>query len=455
MFKARERSLILFFLIADLFLLNLSLTIIAHIHYYNFLDSAKSFYFFNVCWFITYLLFINEKLFLKEDFFNRLKSHLVKFAFYISIASFLMVVLNLDNLSRTMFLGSSGLFFLLKFLASYFYSFLIAQRKSGQYYSIVLIVGTGPSADAVQHFYKTNPDIGQVVGFLTDSNTKSDRFHVIGRLSDFKKIVAQNYFNEVIITLHLENNKKIKELIDIAEYHGIRPRVVPNYYSMFNRTYEVQTLGTIPIVNIREVPLERYTNRFWKRAFDIVFSSMVLCIAAPLILVVAVAIKIESRGPVFYKPIRCGRRGTQFTLYKFRSMIENDDVKSGTRSTTKNDQRITRVGKFIRKTNLDELPQFINVLRNEMAVVGPRPHRVYLNKTFQSKVPTYMVRQYIKPGITGWAQVNGWRGPTVTKIQYMGRTLHDLWYIEHWTFLLDIYIIFLTIFGKKARANAF
>ena len=136
-------------------------------------------------------------------------------------------------------------------------------------------------------------------------------------------------------------------------------------------------------------------------------------------------------------------------------MKENDDPIHGSLSTTVNDNRVTRIGRIIRKTNLDELPQFINVLKNEMSVVGPRPHRTTLNRKFQETVSTYMVRQYIKPGITGWAQVNGWRGPTETKMQYMGRSLHDLWYIEHWSYWLDLYIIYLTIFGKNVRKNAF
>ena len=453
--RARERSLILFFLIHDLFLLNLSLVFLAYLHYSSVLDGMDVFYVLNASWIITYLPFIDERLFRKETFFERIRSHLIKLCIYLGFSSFFIVIFNLDDFSRTMFLGSSLLFISLKFIFSYFYSFLIRQRQNGQYYASVLIVGTGKNAEAVQRYFKSNPDIGHVVGFLTDDQKDVEGFNVVGTLKDFKKLVVQNYFNEVIITLHLDNEKRIRELIDIAEYHGIRPRVVPNYYSMFHRTYEVKSLGNIPIVNIREVPLERYANRFWKRAFDIVFSCLVLLLASPILLIIALAIKLESKGPVFYKPVRCGRRGVRFKVYKFRSMYQNDDAKAGTRSTKLNDERITRVGKFIRKANLDEMPQFINVLRNEMSVVGPRPHRVHLNRQFQEKVRTYMVRQYVKPGITGWAQVKGWRGPTDTKIQYLGRALHDLWYIEHWTFLLDIYIIFLTLFGKKVKKNAF
>jgi putative colanic acid biosynthesis UDP-glucose lipid carrier transferase len=193
--------------------------------------------------------------------------------------------------------------------------------------------------------------------------------------------------------------------------------------------------------------------RLRKRAFDFCFAVGGLLFLLPFFFILAIIIKLESRGPVFYRPTRIGKRGTPIRVYKFRSMKHSKDVQ--TKSTSKNDERITKVGKFIRKYSIDELPQLINVLRNEMSVVGPRPHRTDLNKRFQETAQNYMVRQYIKPGITGWAQVNGWRGPTETKFQYVARTLHDLWYIEHWSFALDLYIIYLTVFGKKTRTNAF
>jgi putative colanic acid biosynthesis UDP-glucose lipid carrier transferase len=371
------------------------------------------------------------------------------------ISSFLIIVLNKDHMSRTVFIVSGFLFLLFRFLATYFYSYLIAQRKNGQYYGTILIVGANDNALKVQNYYRENPDLGYVMGCLSDRTINKKINNIIGDFDQLEEIFNNHYVNEIIITLDLANEKKIKFAIDLAEKYGIRPRVVPNYHSMFQRQIEAENLNGIPVVNIRGIPVEQYANRFWKRAFDIAFSSFALVVASPIILLIAVAIKLESKGPVFYKPLRCGRKGAYFALYKFRSMQENDDVKFGDRSTVRNDPRITRVGKIIRKTNLDELPQFINVLRNEMSVVGPRPHRTNLNKAFQKKISTYMVRHYTKPGITGWAQVNGWRGPTETKIQYMGRALHDLWYIENWTFALDLYIIFLTIFGTKVRKNAF
>ena len=185
------------------------------------------------------------------------------------------------------------------------------------------------------------------------------------------------------------------------------------------------------------------------------FSALALFFLAPVFLLIALLIKIDSPGPVFYYPIRIGRGGKPFKLYKFRSMKECDIPSGGTLSTQKDDPRITRVGKFLRKFSLDELPQFINVFLGTMSVVGPRPHRRFLNRQLQESVYKYMIRHYVKPGITGWAQVNGWRGPTDTEEQRKQRTMHDLWYVENWSPLLDLKIIYLTIFSRKAHKSAF
>jgi len=253
----------------------------------------------------------------------------------------------------------------------------------------------------------------------------------------------------------MEESQKIKDFIHIAEKNGVKPRIVLNGYGVINRNFIIKALGQTPLLDIRNVPLHKYNNRFWKRAFDIAVSSVLLLLLTPVFAIIAIAIRLEGKGPIFYTPIRLGVNGQPFKLYKFRSMKENDDALGGTRSTVLNDERITRLGNFLRKSNLDELPQLYNVLINEMSIVGPRPHRVHLNKNLQEKMGTYMVRHFVKPGITGWAQIHGWRGPTETKLQYKGRTLHDLWYIENWSFGIDIYILFLTVFGKKTRKNAF
>ena len=172
-------------------------------------------------------------------------------------------------------------------------------------------------------------------------------------------------------------------------------------------------------------------------------------------MVISILIKLDSPGPVFYCPMRVGRGGKNFKVYKFRTMLENDPVQGGTRSTQADDPRITRVGKILRKYNIDELPQFWNVFAGDMSVVGPRPHRSFLSEQMKEHYDKYMVRHYFKPGITGSAQVNGWRGPTETEMQIIMRTAHDLWYIENWSFMLDMKIIWQTIFSRKAYQNAF
>jgi putative colanic acid biosynthesis UDP-glucose lipid carrier transferase len=278
---------------------------------------------------------------------------------------------------------------------------------------------------------------------------------LIGSIDDFQKIYDEQPFQDVVIALPLSEKAYIKKIIDYAERNGVRPHIAPNYFGIMDRIFQVKTMGNIPLLTYRSLPLDRYPNRFWKRAFDIVFTTVVLLLLSPFLILIAIAIKLDSKGPVFYRPIRLGVNSNPFRVYKFRSMKHATETAQTDSSTVKEDSRITRVGKFLRKYNLDELPQLINVLQNDMSVVGPRPHRLSLNKSLEHKIKTYRVRHLVKPGISGWAQVNGYRGPMETRLQYTGRILHDLWYLEHWNFWLDIYIIWLTVFSKKAYKNAF
>ncbi len=453
--RLENRALIVLLLVIDLFLLSLSLSILAKIHYNVWWHINDLFFLLNGIWIVTYVFYLDLAFFEIQNIGNQARSLLTKFFVYVSLGAILIVLLNMDDISRAMFLGSSLCFLILKFPAIYLYTYLISKREDGPSYRKVLVIGAGRVGVAIQMFYRLNPSQGKLIGFLDDNKQKSERFNVLGPISDFQKIFNNESFNEVIITIDLSQEKTIRELVNLAEYNGVRPAIVANYYSLFNRNFELKNLAGIPIVNIREVPLDFYIPRFWKRIFDLAFSGFALLITSPIFLFIAIAIKLDSKGPVFYRPVRIGKNGAQVLIYKFRSMRHSTSTSDKTRSTSANDDRITRVGKFIRKYSLDELPQFINVFNGDMSVVGPRPHRLDLDKRFQQIAPSYMVRQYIKPGITGWAQVNGWRGPTETKYQYIARTLHDLWYIEHWNFALDIYIIFLTLFGKNTRKNAF
>lgn len=235
-------------------------------------------------------------------------------------------------------------------------------------------------------------------------------------------------------------------------YCGL-PSCVPDVRRYLKRHMHFEMLGNVPILYIRQEPLAQPENRLLKRMFDILFSLLFLCTLFPVIyLIIGTAIKITSPGPIFFKQKRSGEAGKEFWCYKFRSMRVNKD--SDTMQATKNDPRKTKLGNFLRKSNIDELPQFINVLLGSMSVVGPRPHMLKHTEEYSKLVDKYMVRHLIKPGITGWAQINGFRGETKELWQMEGRVERDIWYLEHWTFMLDLYIIYKTvknaIQGEKA-----
>ena len=278
---------------------------------------------------------------------------------------------------------------------------------------------------------------------------------IVGDVSDIHDYLRDNLVDEIVIAIPVKPSKKVKNILAAADYHGVRVKYIPDYQGLFGDKYKITRYGQIEAVNVRQLPLDNAYASFVKNSFDKVFSLMALLTLMPLFLVIALLIKMDSPGPVFYCPIRIGKSGRPIKVFKFRSMKENDSQVGGTLSTAKNDQRITSLGRILRKYSLDELPQFFNVLLGDMSVVGPRPHRSMLNQQFQKSEEKYMLRHYFKPGITGWAQVNGWRGPTETKEQKSQRTKHDLWYVENWSLWLDIKIIYLTIFGKKTHKSAF
>ncbi|MCS4434340.1 exopolysaccharide biosynthesis polyprenyl glycosylphosphotransferase [Aquiflexum gelatinilyticum] len=325
--------------------------------------------------------------------------------------------------------------------------------------STTLIAGSGQLANKVAGFLESSSYARFAVqGFIDcnpEVNGKSKHERTVATLDSLKEYLKFNFADEIIIALPYNEMDKIKSIVEIADYHGTRIRFVPDYQGIFGENFKTYQFGDLQLVNIRQLPLDNWFPNLLKNIFDIVFASTVLLFLSPIFVVIGILIKMDSPGPVFYTPIRIGKGGKQFKVFKFRSMKTNDSVVGGTQSTVKDDPRITKIGKFLRKYSLDELPQFINVLTGEMSVVGPRPHRIFLNQVMQETEDKYMVRHYYKPGITGWAQVNGWRGPMETEEQKKQRTSHDLEYLKKWTLLFDIKIIWLTVFGKKTHEEAF
>jgi Undecaprenyl-phosphate glucose phosphotransferase len=276
--------------------------------------------------------------------------------------------------------------------------------------------------------------------------------HTLSSYIDFAK---KNHINEFYVSVPEEENTEIAVLAEEAEKHCIRVNFISPQQNLKSGFYHVHYIGGMPVLKRYREPLRRLHKQFLKRSFDIAVSSLVIIfILSWLIPIVSLLIKLESKGPVFFKQLRSGRDNGHFICLKFRSMYTNDA--SDLIQATKNDARITRVGAFLRKTSLDEFPQFLNVFMGNMSIVGPRPHMLHHTEQYSSQVNHYMVRLYLKPGLTGWAQVKGYRGEIRNIELLKSRVDHDIWYMENWSLLLDVKIMFMTLYNIiKGEENAY
>ncbi len=322
-----------------------------------------------------------------------------------------------------------------------------------------LIVGEGPIAKRVEEHVKNRYPVYAIRGFIAcendPTNQKIRQDKIVSHINELKDYLSNNPVDEIFLAVSPNSINIIQSVVKIADYHGTRVKFVPDFESLFGETFTSRKKNNIEFVNVRQLPLDSRLQNFLKSSFDKIFAFTALIFLAVPFIIISILIKMESPGPIFYCPQRIGKGGKPFNVFKFRTMSQNDAVVGGAQSTVKDDPRITKFGKFLRKYSLDEVPQFLNVLIGEMSVVGPRPHRTFLNQMLQASEEGYMVRHYYKPGITGWAQINGWRGPLETCEQKRERTRHDLWYLNNWKFWLDLKIIWLTIFGSKTNKNVF
>lgn len=387
-----------------------------------------------------------------------IKNHLY-FGTHILLLNLIIPNLFILTLSQSAsFIGTS---IVINLLINFFLVSSISRfRRRKQNIKDTLIIGVSNTAVRITNYLNSNPDFGfKIRGYINskDEESKVDPTMIFCSLDELESYLNHHTTNEIIIALPYKKakSKKIKQIIDAADHQGARISFVPDYEGLFGKNYQMIQDNQLEAVKVHSMPLDGTYPTLEKGIFDFVFSLFTLILLAPVFLIIACWIKLDSKGPVFYCPVRVGRGGKNFKVFKFRTMSDNDSEVGGTKSTQKNDPRITKSGRILRKYNLDELPQFINVLLGNMSVVGPRPHRNYLNEKMKEHVDKYMIRHYFRPGITGWAQVNGWRGPTETEEQIAQRTAHDLWYIENWSFSLDLKIIWMTLFNQKARENAY
>lgn len=332
-------------------------------------------------------------------------------------------------------------------------------RGHGRNARRVIIVGSKDNAQEVYHEMVDNTSTGyRVLGYFSnhDDHTLPDNTPCLGSVDEALPWLEAHPVNEVYCCLSTDRYaEEIFPIMDFCENNFVRFFYVPNLRNYMKRTMNLELLGNVPILYIREEPLRQASNRFIKRAFDVTVSSLFLCTLFPFIYIfVAIGTKLTSRGPVLFLQERSGENGQTFRCIKFRSMRVNADADRV--QATRDDPRKTRFGDFLRRSSIDELPQFINVLRGDMSIVGPRPHMLQHTEQYSKLINKYMVRHLIKPGITGWAQVTGYRGETHSLSQMEGRVRRDIWYLENWSLLLDIRIIFMTVWNAlRQDENAY
>lgn len=327
--------------------------------------------------------------------------------------------------------------------------------RNGYNLKYVLLVGYSGSAESYINKVLLNPQWGYVIRGILDDNTERGTEYkgikVLGTIDNLPLILPENKLDEITITLPLGQYGRLKEIVGLCEKSGVHTKFIPDYDGIIpNRPYTEDIQG-LPVINIRRVPLNNTINSVVKRFVDIVGSTVGIIIASPIMIVSAVLIKATSKGPVIFAQERVGLHNKPFQMYKFRTMIEQTEAEEAKGWTTKDDPRVTKVGRFLRRTSLDELPQLFNIFVGQMSLVGPRPERPQFVEKFREEIPRYMIKHQVRPGLTGWAQINGLRGDTSIE----KRIEHDLYYIENWTLEFDIKILLLTVFRGFINKNAY
>lgn len=311
----------------------------------------------------------------------------------------------------------------------------------------ILIIGYNDTARKLANYFEEDGMRTQMLGYIENEANVSElsNYPILAEVQDTLRIAKELDIQEIYSTITPEQNKGIYQLMMQSEKECIRFKIVPNLSVFITRDVHIEFFGDLPILSLRSEPLDDVGNRIKKRTLDIAVSLItIIFILSWLLPILGLIIWIQSGRPIFFKQLRTGKNKKPFYCYKFRSMKSNKEADN--LQATQDDDRVTNIGRFIRKTSLDEFPQFFNVLRGEMSLVGPRPHMVKHTTDYSQMVDGYMVRQFIKPGITGWAQINGYRGEITNPEQIQMRVNKDLWYLENWTLWLDIQILFLTIY---------
>ncbi len=333
--------------------------------------------------------------------------------------------------------------------------FLRQIRKKGYNVKYIVLVGYSRAAEEYIDRIMANPQWGYVVRGILDDHIPAGTLYkgikVVGRIDNLYYVLPENKLDEIAITLSLEDYDRLEEIVGLCEKSGVHTKFIPDYNSVIPSRPYTEDLSGLPVINIRRVPLTNTLNWIIKRVVDIIGALVALVIFSPVMLISAIVIKCSGGGPVIFKQERVGLHNKTFQMYKFRTMEVQKPQDESKAWTVKNDPRVTKFGKFLRKTSLDEVPQFYNILKGDMSLVGPRPERPVFVEKFKEEIPRYMIKHQVRPGLTGWAQVNGYRGDTSIR----KRIDCDIYYIENWTFGFDIKILFMTVFKGFINKNAY
>lgn len=456
------RLLRLGFILLDLIMLNIVYILLMYMLNERIDDAVMIQYMylwsvFNIAWLGTsWICKVYQQSSLSS--FESFSRSAIRAYFYVIVLTSLYIFAFKVDLSRlfvlTLFISACAILMLNRVI----YLFLMQYFRKGEYLlRKVIIIGYNETAKRLAKQLEEDRISTLIIGYCEDSDQINElsNYPIIGGVKEAIDVSKEYDVTEIFSTITPEQNETIYQLIDKADQACIRFRIIPNFN--FHVQFPVHTdfLGNIPVFSRRNEPLDEVSNRIRKRLYDIIFSSLVIVlILSWLIPLVSILILIESGRPVFFLQKRTGKDNKPFNCFKFRSMKINKDADSI--QATKEDERITRLGRLLRKTNIDEFPQFINVFMGDMSIVGPRPHMLKHTDVYSEKINQYMVRQFMKPGITGWAQVNGFRGETRSVAEMEGRVEHDLWYMENWSLWLDTRIIFLTVYNMiRGERNAY
>lgn len=388
---------------------------------------------------------------IKSELFKIIQANIIGLLFLVA----LLFIIGLTDYSRYMliiFILSSTIFSIVeRFILRQFLRYV---RSKGFNIKYILVVGAGEMGQKFSKVIKLNEYMGyQIIGFLDDDPKRDviNGFKILGKLEDLENVLGSNIIDRVIIALSPPQEELMEWIIEICEKIGVRAEIIPDYHRYLSSKPHIGMIGDIPLIQVRQVPLDNHSNQFIKRFLDLIFAITAIVLLSPIMIIIALMVKLSSSGPVIFKQERLGQNRQIFKIYKFRSMTVHDEEKEKYKWTTKDDTRITKFGMFIRRTSIDEIPQLLNIIKGEMSLIGPRPERLHLAEKFKDEVPKYMVKHHVRPGMTGWAQINGFRGNT----SIFKRIEYDIYYVENWTLSMDVEIFYRTLSNLFRDENAY